>query len=52
MRSQFLVDSFPRLVLIDENGDILWRSSPEGLNQQAFNELERWIDRQLHPMPR
>ena len=33
---------------IDKNGDILWRSSPEGLSDQAFRELEGWIDRQLH----
>jgi hypothetical protein len=52
VRSQFVVDSFPRLVLIDENGDIIWRSSPEGLNQQAAKELDWWIDRQLHPTPK
>ena len=36
VRSQFLVDRFPRLVLIDETGDILWRSSPEGLSDDEF----------------
>lgn len=48
VRSQFLVDRFPTLVLIDGNGEILWRSSPQGLSDQAFRELDAWIDRQLH----
>jgi thiol-disulfide isomerase/thioredoxin len=52
VRSQFVVDSFPRLVLIDGSGEILWRSSAEGMSQQGFKELDGWIDRQLHPMPR
>ena len=49
MRSQFLVDSFPRLVLIDESGEILWRSSPEGLSDQQYKELEMEIYRKFHP---
>ena len=52
VRSQFLVDRFPRLVLIDETGDIVWRSSPDGLSEQAYKELDGWIDRQLHPTPK
>ncbi len=52
VRSQFLVDSFPRLVLINGNGDILWRSSAEGMSAQAFRELETVIDRTLHPLPK
>ena len=52
VRSQFLVDSFPRLVLINGNGDIIWRSSAEGMSGQAFRELETVIDRTLHPLPK
>ena len=52
VRSQFMVDSFPRLVLIDETGDILWRSSAEGLSDQAHKELEMEIWRKFHPPSR
>jgi len=52
VRSQFLVDSFPRLVLIDGGGDILWRSSPEGLSGSEFQDLERQITWTLHPPAR
>ena len=52
VRSQFLVDSFPRLVLIDGNGDILWRSSAEGMSERAFAELDWEIDHVLHAPPR
>ena len=43
-RSQFLVDSFPRLVLIDGNGDIPLRSSAEGMSERAFAEPDWEID--------
>ena len=49
VRSQFMVDSFPRLVLIDETGEILWRSSPEGLSDDQYRDLVRAIDYKLHP---
>jgi thiol-disulfide isomerase/thioredoxin len=49
VRSQFLVDSFPRLVLIDESGEIVWRSSSEGLSEQQYKELEMEIYRKFHP---
>jgi hypothetical protein len=49
VRSQFLVDSFPRMVLIDESGEILWRSSSEGLSDQQYRELEMEIYRKFHP---
>ncbi len=49
VRSQFLVDSFPRLVLIDESGEIIWRSSSEGLSDQQYKELEMEIYRKFHP---
>ena len=52
VRSQFLVDSFPRLVLIGESGDIVWRSSSEGLSDQQYKELEMEIYRQFHPPAR
>jgi thiol-disulfide isomerase/thioredoxin len=52
VRSQFLVDSFPRLVLIDESGEIVWRSSSEGLSDQQYNELEMEIYRKFHPPAR
>ncbi len=48
VRSQFLVDRFPRLVLIDETGDILWRSSPEGLSDDEFSALQRQIEQKLY----
>jgi thiol-disulfide isomerase/thioredoxin len=52
VRSQFMVDRFPHLVLIDETGEILWRSSPDGLSDQAFKELDGWINRRLHGAPK
>jgi hypothetical protein len=48
VREQFLVDQFPRLVLIDGNGDILWRSR-DRLDDAQLAELEREIYRKLHP---
>ena len=48
VRSQFLVDRFPHLVLIDETGDILWRSSPEGLSDDEFGALKRQIEQKLY----
>jgi thiol-disulfide isomerase/thioredoxin len=52
VRSQFMVDSFPRLVLIDETGEILWRSSAEGLSDPSYKELEMEIYRKFHPPSR
>ena len=52
VRSQFLVDSFPRLVLIDGSGEIIWRSSSEGLSDQQYRELEMEIYRKFHPPAR
>ncbi len=52
VRSQFLVDSFPRLVLIDGSGEIVWRSSSEGLSDQQYRELEMEIYRKFHPPAR
>jgi thiol-disulfide isomerase/thioredoxin len=52
VRSQFLVDSFPRMVLIDESGEIVWRSSSEGLSDQQYKELEMEIYRKFHPPAR
>jgi thiol-disulfide isomerase/thioredoxin len=49
VREQFLVEKFPRMVLIDGNGDVLWRSSPDGLDAAQLGELEREIYRKLHP---
>ncbi len=36
VRSQFLVDSVPRMVLIDESGEIIWRSSRRGNERSAI----------------
>jgi thiol-disulfide isomerase/thioredoxin len=49
VREQFLVEQFPRLVLIDGSGEILWRSSLDGLDAPQLAELEREIQRKLHP---
>ena len=48
VRSQFLVDRFPHLVLIDETGDILWRSNPDGLSDDQLGELKRQIEHKLY----
>lgn len=45
VRTQFGVDSFPTLVLIDENGDIVWRSA--GLDERGYYELVHEIRRRL-----
>jgi thiol-disulfide isomerase/thioredoxin len=45
VRSQFLVQAFPTLVLVDENGEIVLRK--EGLSEQDFKELEHEIYRRL-----
>jgi thiol-disulfide isomerase/thioredoxin len=52
VRSQFLVDSFPRLVLIDESGQILLRTGAEGLSDDQYKELEMEIYRKFHPPAR
>ncbi|HVS34716.1 MAG TPA: redoxin family protein [Gemmataceae bacterium] len=48
VRTQFLVDRFPQLVLIDETGDILWRSNPQQPLSDQFSELTRTIDHKLN----
>ena len=48
VRSQFQVTSFPTLVLVDEMGNLLWRSPPDrGLNEATIRELEIEIKRGL-----
>jgi hypothetical protein len=43
--TQFGAQRFPTLVLLDENGRILWRS--EGLDQQGVTELELIFEQRL-----
>lgn len=45
VRTQFAVNNWPTLVLIDENGRLLWRS--EGLDAQQLQELEVIIRQRL-----
>jgi thiol-disulfide isomerase/thioredoxin len=45
VRTQFGVERFPTLVLLDASGQIVWRS--EGLGERAEYELELEIRRQL-----
>jgi thiol-disulfide isomerase/thioredoxin len=45
VRTQFAVSAWPTLVLLDEEGQILWRG--EGLNSQQIQELELLIRRRL-----
>lgn len=48
VRTQFQVTSFPTLVLVDESGNLLWRSpSDRGLNEATLRELEMEIRRGL-----
>ncbi len=48
VRTQFQVTSFPTLVLVDEMGNLLWRSpSDRGLNEATLRELEMEIRRGL-----
>jgi thiol-disulfide isomerase/thioredoxin len=45
VRTQFAVSSWPTVILVDENGRIIWRS--EGLDAQKLQELEIIIKQQL-----
>jgi len=48
VRTQFDITSFPTLVLLDEDGQIVWRSQKdEGLDQRQLMELETEIRRGL-----
>jgi thiol-disulfide isomerase/thioredoxin len=44
---QFQADYFPMLVLLDENGRILWRSGREGMDDYAHETLRRLIEKRL-----
>jgi thiol-disulfide isomerase/thioredoxin len=50
IRSQFQADYFPLLVLIDENGTILWRSTRQGM-EGRYEELRRMINNRLIAQP-
>jgi thiol-disulfide isomerase/thioredoxin len=45
VRTQFRVAAWPTLVLVDQEGRLLWQES--GLDRAKFNELERIIRQQL-----
>jgi thiol-disulfide isomerase/thioredoxin len=49
VRNQFGVDNFPRLILIDEAGEVVWRSGADGIDDSQRGYLERLIDVKLHP---
>jgi thiol-disulfide isomerase/thioredoxin len=46
VKTQFGVNNFPALFLVDENNRIIWRS--EGLDPYKIQELEMQIKQQLH----
>jgi thiol-disulfide isomerase/thioredoxin len=46
VKTQFSVNNFPALVLIDDNNRIIWRN--EGLDTYKLQELEMLIKQQLH----
>jgi thiol-disulfide isomerase/thioredoxin len=45
--SQFQVDRFPTLVLLDGDGTIIWRSPRDGMDQHAHYYLRKLIDERL-----
>jgi thiol-disulfide isomerase/thioredoxin len=48
VRHQFDVHSFPSLVLVDEQGNILWRSPKgQGIDRRALGEVEMEVRRRL-----
>jgi hypothetical protein len=48
VRKQFDVQSFPTLVLVDDQGTILWRSPKgQGIDRRALGEVELEIRRRL-----
>jgi thiol-disulfide isomerase/thioredoxin len=46
VKTQFQVTSFPTLVLLDEQGNILWRNR-EGVNSEELRELDFLIRQRL-----
>lgn len=48
VRNQFDVHSFPSLVLVDDKGNILWRSPKgQGIDRRALGEVEMEVRRRL-----
>lgn len=48
VRKQFDVHSFPSLVLVDDKGNILWRSPKgQGIDRRSLGEVEMEIRRKL-----
>ena len=45
VQAQFDVHAFPTLILLDENGDIVWRK--EGLSPRDYEELKLEIYKRL-----
>jgi thiol-disulfide isomerase/thioredoxin len=53
VRTQFQVDRFPTLILLDESGKIIWRSPSDGLDDNAERYLESLLwQRLVGPAPR
>jgi hypothetical protein len=46
VKNALAVHSFPTLILLDEQGNILWRT--EGLDSSQLAQLENEIRRRLH----
>jgi peroxiredoxin len=44
---QFQVTYYPKLVLIDKSGKIIWQSTDKGMDDYAHEQLKRLIHRQL-----
>jgi thiol-disulfide isomerase/thioredoxin len=47
VQSQFQVTFFPALVLLDDKGNICWRSGPEGLTAEKLRELKQEVSMRL-----
>jgi thiol-disulfide isomerase/thioredoxin len=47
VKTQFQISFLPTLVLLNENSEVVWRSSREGLTEEKLRELSYEIARQL-----
>jgi thiol-disulfide isomerase/thioredoxin len=45
--NQFRVEKYPTLVLLDESGRLIWRSSNDGMDTYAWQTLEQLISNRL-----
>jgi hypothetical protein len=47
VKNQFQVQFYPLVVLLDESGQIVWRSGSDGLGPEQLRELDFTIQRRL-----